>query len=544
MKINFLTLIFLTLTLVFSCGSKNDETGTGIVGEISELVGYNGPTFITEQNMKSFPFSGNCVDEEEVIISGSFEAKINCNDGSWSTNVDLSTYPNGVFSFSIKTESGEKNFNVTKNTFAANAEAVFEFEEADLGQDSRGSQNAVSVNNVLVSNDSEQGNTASFNGLDSSIVLSDGNFLNDEFTTRTVALSFKAADLVLSQIIYDEGGSTNAFGLKIEANTLTLATRVGGASGMESVSVDVTGRENQWVKVLASFSNGELKLSTSFEEQSKTTSYTIIPRHGDSGGIGMRIGTDAFDSASASPFAGELDDVMIFSTPFNQVERDLYFGRNVAPQVLNFTTFARVGFLSFEDASDLGTNSSHASGVVTSVSQSTDSKGQNTAVFNGNGSIELSDGVYFNESFDIRTYALYFKTSDVFLSQTIIDEGGSTNGISLNIENGYLMASARNGGASSQVDLIADISSRDNDWIKVVVSFDRGKFSMKLDTQETVIERTTGFSSIPNHSDNGGIGKLFNSDASGLSGNRFFSGEISKFSIYKRILSEKEMNDY
>jgi hypothetical protein len=531
-----------SLLFLSSCGSDSDGANSGVVGEISELVGYDGPSVIDLSNMANFPFSGRCVGEEKIVLSGSIDEEIECQDGSWQRSVDLSLYPNGVFNITITTESGVAEFEVTKNTLSTDAEALFDFELADLGVDSRGAHNAASVNNVSVVVDSEQGSAASFNGSDSSIVLSDGNFLNDAFSERTVAFSFKADDFVANQVIYDEGGATNAFGIKIESGSLILATRVGGASGMESVSIDLAGREGQWIKVIASFNEGQLKLETTFETSLKLASYSEIPDHGDTGGLGMRLGSDAFDSSTESPFSGSLDHVAIFSKAFTDVEGKLFLNQNIEPVILNLETLGRVGSLFFENAADLGENSSGTASVVTNVVQGSDNERGSTAVFNASGSIELSDGSYFNEAFDVKTYALYFKTTDVFLSQTLIDEGGATNGIALSLENGYLMASARNGGSNSQSDLIADISGMDAEWIKVIVTFNKGDFSMRVNDE--VIQRTTSFSEIPAHSDTGGIGRLFNSDASGLSGDRFFSGEMSKFSIYERELSLKEMIKY
>ncbi|MCR9205931.1 MAG: hypothetical protein NXH75_15215, partial [Halobacteriovoraceae bacterium] len=112
------------------------------------------------------------------------------------------------------------------------------------------------------------------------------------------------------------------------------------------------------------------------------------------------------------------------------------------------------------------------------------------------------------------------------------------------IENGYLFADARAGSSSPQQSLIEDIIDFQDVWIKVVVQFNEGAFSMSVLGEDSQISRTAGFSQIPDHSSGGGIGIREGGDASGNSGTAPFTGQIHKFSTYSRVLTNSEIQKY
>lgn len=197
----------------------------------------------------------------------------------------------------------------------------------------------------------------------------------------------------------------------------------------------------------------------------------------------------------------------------------------------------------FSDAGNLGNDSvsTHHATSFSNITSEVDAEKGTVLSFNGTSSyFELSDGSYFNHSFDQRTVSFSFKTADVFKNQALYEEGGSTNGLVIFLDDGYLFASVRAGGTSTQMNLIVDASTFENKWNDIAVTFYKGEFKLYVNN-EAPISRTTSYQTIPNHSDTGGIGKRYNSDAAGGSGHSHFEGKMSRISIYERALNSLEV---
>jgi hypothetical protein len=532
--------------ILSGCGSDSDLSGDLSLVGLQPVVTYNSLLKVDSSNVTSFEFKGECKNIEKVIVKGSVTFDIACENGTWSKVIDLTFLPNGLHSISIEAEDKKVDIELFKDGLLAGSSAVYLFSDAsDLGKESLGLHPAVSLVDVIDTIDSERGIVAEFNGASSQIQLSDGNFLNNQFSDKTFSFFMKSSDFQTSQVVFEEGGSGNGIALRIENDELILASRAGGSGTQVEVTGSLVNLENNWVFIVAGFYKGNLELSINGVKTQVSTGYTLIPNHGDVGGIGSIFGSSVFEPVDPAPFSGLLSSLFILDRPLSADEEVILSGSVLTPRNYDPLKLGLVASLEFENIALPGEDSNGSvSGVSQNVVVANDGERGNVASFDGTSEIKLSNGTYWNNEFSTKSYALYFKVADLMTEQVIFEEGGSTNGISLRVENGYLFADARAGSAAPAQVLITDIIDLGDQWVKVVVQFDKGNFMMNVNDGNTQVSRSAGFTSIPNHSSEGGLGRRFGSDASGNSGDAFFTGSIDKFSTYNRILSGLEIRSY
>lgn len=541
-------LFIMAITTLFlsGCGGSSDG-GPGDVSGLPFLsVGSN--TVVTSTNQSNFKLSGECRGVEKVKVTGALLFEVDCNGTSWEKDLDLTYLSNGIYKVKVVAGDQEVELELKKNTLDGEVVAFYNFSEANnLGADRAGNYDAIQVTDVISVNDSERGLVAEFNGSSSVMTLSNGTFFNEEFTQKSFVFYFKTGDLATSQVIFDEGGSTNGIGLRLENSSLILATRAGGSGTQTEVTSDLTGLENTWVKVIASFDKGTLGLSVNGIKTENSAVYSTIPSHGDSGGLGDEIGSSVFSGQTVNPFQGFISDFRVFNKSLSEDELTFLAGENPLAKEVSSLELGKVISYSFSDNSQLGKNDveGNPSGNAQNVTQAIDTTYGNVANFNGSDAfIKVSNGVFWNKAFSVKSYAFYFKASDLLSEQVLFEEGGSTNGISLRIENGYLFADAKAGNSAPQQTLIEDIIDMENEWVKVVIQFNSGVFKMSVGGKGTIVTRNATFTSIPDHSSDGAIARRMGGDASGNSGDAFFSGMIHKFTTYSRPLSDAEVNEF
>jgi len=385
-------------------------------------------------------------------------------------------------------------------------------------------------------NDSEEGLSASFNGTSSEMQLNDGTWFNAEFSSRTFAFKVWPQDIVSSQVLIDEGGSTNGFTVILDDSKIKAAVRAGGSGSQANLEVDITGKEQSWIKVIVGFNKGNFFLNVDGTNVQTTTTYTSIPSHGDTGGIGKRFGSGAFGGSSDDFFNGLINELVIYDKELSSDEITLISGSLPTAITYDPTTVGLNHHYAFEDISDPGKDEKGHNITTSNLSVVVDSEKGNVAEFVSGSDFQISNGTIFNDAFSVRTWIMSIKVNDVFSHQVIVDEGGSTNGMVLYIKNGYLISSTRSGGTNTQMDLIQDISSKEDEWIDVAVVFNQGQFKMYVD--DSLIERTTSFTEIAAHGNDGGIGANYgNSNAAGDSGSLAFEGQISEFRVYESAVS-------
>ena len=134
--------------------------------------------------------------------------------------------------------------------------------------------------------------------------------LNDAFSTKTVALWFKADSTSGTQVLYDEGGTTRGLTIRINDGNIEGAVREASTQATVSMPFSVT----DWTHVALTFDNGSFKLYVhGVEQDSVTASFTTPGAHSNNAGLGGRTGQDAFGGTSTGDyFSGLIDDVRIY----------------------------------------------------------------------------------------------------------------------------------------------------------------------------------------------------------------------------------------
>jgi hypothetical protein len=154
-----------------------------------------------------------------------------------------------------------------------------------------------------------------FDGVDDYVRLDSGAFLTSQITVQTVALWFKADSVIGKQTIYEEGGTGNGIGLRI--NNGYLETRiVSGSTAYDLASVAV---DQNWTHVAVSYdgaANATLFLD-GYEVDTLTSPPPLIYSHGDAAHLGRSSTSDVWGE-SGNYFTGILDDVRIYSRALDE----------------------------------------------------------------------------------------------------------------------------------------------------------------------------------------------------------------------------------
>ena len=182
------------------------------------------------------------------------------------------------------------------------------------GNDEVGSLTWTMNNGAAFSTDRKEGTHSLLcDGVDdrASLTPADGSALRAAFSTHTVTLWFKADTVAGTQVIFDEGGSTNGLAIRINDGLLETAAQNSQVIFTTSTPFNST----DWTHVAVTFEDGLLKLFVDGVEQSSVTaSFATVSAHSNAAGIGGRSSQDAFDnSATGDYFGGLIDDVQIYS---------------------------------------------------------------------------------------------------------------------------------------------------------------------------------------------------------------------------------------
>ncbi|MGC4041405.1 MAG: Ig-like domain-containing protein [Flavobacterium sp.] len=154
-----------------------------------------------------------------------------------------------------------------------------------------------------------------------------------------------------------------------------------------------------------------------------------------------------------------------------------------------------------------GTNNATATG--SGVSFSSDAfAGSNSVSFSGTGGIQYSDGTFMNDAFTNLSWGAWIKPTAVSGggNRMIFDEGGTTNGIGIYLNNTgqIVFGIGKNGNAQSASYNFPTASG----YHHVAFTYENGMFRMFIDGRLQGA-LNTGFATIPAHTDIGGIGAMF-----------------------------------
>jgi hypothetical protein len=177
-----------------------------------------------------------------------------------------------------------------------------------------------------------------------------------------------------------------------------------------------------------------------------------------------------------------------------------------------------------------------------SVSYSADSKiGVTSASFNGNSNyLKYSDGTYLNRAITSFSYAFWVKPGNLTGIQTLLDEGGKTNGIAIRLNDNILENAVREGGSGSQVSTSSFTFPADNLWHHIALTYDNGDVIMYLDgISSTVL--STGFGVLSSHSSSHSFGRS-SADAFGGGTGNYYNGLMDDIIHYPLVLTAAEIN--
>jgi len=139
------------------------------------------------------------------------------------------------------------------------------------------------------------------------------------------------------------------------------------------------------------------------------------------------------------------------------------------------------------------------------------------------------------DAFTTKTVVLWFKADSTSGIQALYDEGGSTNGLSIRINEGTLQSAVRD--ASAQYTLTTPFDS--TDWTKVAVSYDHGLLTLWVDgAEKATVMADFVDQEVSSHSNNATIGATnqdgFGNDATDPIDH--FAGLMDDISLYDHAL--------
>jgi len=179
-------------------------------------------------------------------------------------------------------------------------------------------------------------------------------------------------------------------------------------------------------------------------------------------------------------------------------------------------------------------------GQVSFVSSSV--KGSNAASFNGTSDyLQYSDGIFLNQTITNFSYAFWIKPSTLTGIQTLLDEGGGTNGIAIRLNGNILENAVREGGAGSQVSTSSFTFPNDGAWHHVAITYADGTVIMYLDGAASSI-LNTGFDTLAAHANAHAFGRS-SRDAFGQGNDvNYYGGLMDEILHYSSVLSQADIN--
>lgn len=151
-----------------------------------------------------------------------------------------------------------------------------------------------------------------------------------------------------------------------------------------------------------------------------------------------------------------------------------------------------------------------------------------------------SDGTDLENSFSSRSYSVWIEPNSTGGTQTIYEEGGSWNGLTIRIDGDTLEAEAESGD-DTEYSAVVSTSFTSTSWTHVVVTFEDGTLTLYVDKNQAD-SYDASFSSVNGHENDAGIGATNAGDAfgAGSTGNHY-DGTLDDLRIYGTALSNGEV---
>jgi len=141
--------------------------------------------------------------------------------------------------------------------------------------------------------------------------------------------------------------------------------------------------------------------------------------------------------------------------------------------------------------------------------------------------------------FSTQTVTLWFKADSTAGTGVLYDEGGTTRGMAIRVNNGSIEASVRD--ASTQVTVSSGVAPAV--WTHVAATFDNGVLKLYVHGIEQA-SATAGFRSATEHSNAAGLGARNGQDSfGGTATGGYFGGLIDDVRIYDNVLTTAEIQE-
>ncbi|MEZ4954911.1 MAG: carbohydrate binding domain-containing protein [Saprospiraceae bacterium] len=187
---------------------------------------------------------------------------------------------------------------------------------------------------------------------------------------------------------------------------------------------------------------------------------------------------------------------------------------------------------STNDVSGNGHHENTASSLGTPTYSIDAVEGQTSVSLNGSTYLRYSiDGAFMEVAFTEWMIATWIKPTALTGIQTIIDEGGATNGIAVRLNNNVLEFAARDAGV--QVNAGTHTFPSDGAWHHVAAVFANDSLTLYLDgVAGTTAYAGYGAGGVGAHSGNGGIGYYDGGSGFGSGTGNYFTGLMDDFRYY------------
>ncbi len=166
-----------------------------------------------------------------------------------------------------------------------------------------------------------------FNGVDSGVSIPNDAGINSDpagYTQRSIELVFSANSVSGRQVLYEEGGSSNALSLYVDKGSLHVELYNLGDDGPFNISTPVVAGRSYHVALTFDTTQGEFTAYMNGKEMGAAALSATFPTHSGGIGIGYKAGgTYYHDGASGGTgdyFNGRISDVAIYNTALNETE--------------------------------------------------------------------------------------------------------------------------------------------------------------------------------------------------------------------------------
>lgn len=168
-------------------------------------------------------------------------------------------------------------------------------------------------------------NSANFDGTNDRISVPNSPLLNTtNIAERTVELVFNADDVGGRQVLWEEGGGTNALTIYIDNGRVYFNARDAGDFGPFNISAPIQAGQTYHVSAVFSESQGQFRGYVDGEQVGTGTVTRSLSSHTGAIGIGWMNNANYFHDGAASGngfyFNGRISDVAVYNTALSENE--------------------------------------------------------------------------------------------------------------------------------------------------------------------------------------------------------------------------------